>query len=357
MPLTSASIAAEAAFRARLAELGAALLEPTWLGAMVPHRVRCAAGHDCTPRPANAQRLGICRACVGNDPATAEAAFRARLAELGATLLEPVWLGNHAPHRAQCAAGHDCSPRPLGVRSGQGICRACAGNDPATAEAAFRARLAELGATLLEPTYLGANRLHRVRCAAGHDCLTLPASVQQGHSPCRACIGLDPATAEAAFRARLAELGATLLEPTYLGSKKPHRVRCAAGHDCAPTPNNVRNGGGICRACAGQVWDVFYVVTADELARVKFGITSGDPRPRLSEHRRAGYRTITRLLTGLPADTAVQMERAAIATLALAGIKPVHGREWFDIGALAVVLDITDNWNGRTGHASAGTAA
>ena len=32
--------------------------------------------------------------------------------------------------------------------------------------------------------------------------------------------------AEAAFRARLAELGATLLEP-YKGSGHPHRVRCA----------------------------------------------------------------------------------------------------------------------------------
>src|SRR5437867_2051498 len=85
----------------------------------------------------------------------AEAKFRARLAELGATLLEPRWLGANTPHRVRCAAGHECSPRPGSVRCGRGGCRVCAGNDPATAEVAFRARLAELGATLLEPRWLG----------------------------------------------------------------------------------------------------------------------------------------------------------------------------------------------------------
>jgi hypothetical protein len=122
----------------------------------------------------------------------------------------------------------------------------------------------------------------------------------------------DSIKAEATFRARLAELGATLLEPIWRGNGTPHRVRCSAGHDCTP---------------------------------------------RLAAHRSRGYRTVTRLLTDLPTDAAVGLERAAIATLALAGIKPVHGREWFDIGALDVVLDITDNWNGGIDHANAGTAA
>ena len=45
---------------------------------------------------------------------------------------------------------------------------------------------------------------------------------------CRACAGRDPVAAEAGFRARLAELGAELLEP-YRNSGTPHHVRCAAG--------------------------------------------------------------------------------------------------------------------------------
>ena len=78
--------------------------------------------------------------------AEAEARFRARLGELGAELLEPQWLGGHTPHRVRCAAGHLCSPRPSGVIRGRGICCICAGNDAAAAEARFRARLGELGA-------------------------------------------------------------------------------------------------------------------------------------------------------------------------------------------------------------------
>ncbi|MFZ4266570.1 hypothetical protein ACOZDX_13650, partial [Streptomyces arboris] len=149
-PRRASSLRAEAAFRARLAELGATLLETDWLGNGARHRVRCLRGHDCTPRPTDIQRgQGLCRACAGNDPESAETAFRARLAELGAVLLESEWLGSGTPHRVRCAKGHGCTPRPNSVQKGQGLCRACAGNDPESAETAFRARLAELGAVLL----------------------------------------------------------------------------------------------------------------------------------------------------------------------------------------------------------------
>ena len=79
-----AEIAAEAKFRARLTELGATLLEPDWLTrGVVLHHCRCAAYHDCYPLPANVNRgAAICRVCVvGSDPAAAEAA-RAKIAEL-----------------------------------------------------------------------------------------------------------------------------------------------------------------------------------------------------------------------------------------------------------------------------------
>ena len=348
------SIAAEAAFRARLAELGATLLESDWLGSHTKHRVRCAAGHDCSPYPGHVrQGQGICQKCAAAKPTrsapsiAAEAAFRARLAELGATLLESDWLGSHTKHRVRCAAGHDCSPYPADVQQGQGICGPCARNDPRTAEAAFRARLAELGATLLEPTWLGANKQHRARCAAGHDCLPLPNSVQQGGGICWTCSGRNPRPAEAAFRARLAELGATLLEPTYLGAHGQHQARCAAGHKCLAQPNKVQQGHGICHRCAGREWDTFYVVTNDAAARLKFGKSSNGGRHRLAIHRRVGYRHVERLLTGLPGDIASQLEDTVLETLRLAGVQPVYGREYYDAGALGLVLDVVDNYPWR----------
>jgi hypothetical protein len=283
--------------------------------------------------------------------AAAEAGFRARLAELGATLLES-YRNSQTPMAVRCAAGHTCRPRPQSVMQGQGICRVCARQDPATAEAAFRARLAELGATLLEPVWLGSGIRHRVLCAAGHECTPLPDTVTQGGGICRYCrrvkiaIARAPASAasEAAFCARLAELGATLLEPAWRGAIVPHRVLCAAGHECAPIPNNVLRGRGVCRHCAGLAWDVFYVVTTPAVGRVKFGITSGDPRSRLGDHCREGYRQVVRLFTDLPGDTAPGIERAALAALNLARIEPIRGREHFDGSALAIVLDVADNY-------------
>ena len=288
---------AKAGFRARLAELGAQLLEPEWLGALQKHHVRCAAGHDCWPTPHSVQKgNGICRVCAHRARAAAslvaETEFRARLDELGAMLLEAEYLGNRRPHRVRCAEGHVCWPTPAHVRQGHGPCRVCAGNDPATAETAFRARLAELGAVPLYEKYLGANRPHHVRCAEGHDCWPAPTSVQRGQGICRECAGVDPATTEAAFRSRLAELDATPLYEKWLGALQKHHVRCAAGHDCWPTPHSVQRGQGICRECAGMAWDVFYVVTHGSKPHVKFGITSGDPRPRLREHRRDGYTNV-----------------------------------------------------------------
>jgi hypothetical protein len=198
-----------------------------------------------------------------------------------------------------------------------------------------------MGATLLG-AYVNAHTAVRVRCAAGHEVTARPHDVRKGYGFCRICARQDPATAAAAFRARLEELGVTLLEPEWLGSLVPHRATCAAGHDCRPVPSAIQQGQGPCRRCRGKEWDAFYVVTSD--TGVKFGITSGDHRPRLRVHRASGYLTVVRLLTGLPGDMAPDMEDAVKAALRLTGLSPVKGREYFDLDALAVVLDIVDNY-------------
>lgn len=392
------SIAAEAAFRAKLAELGATLLEP-YVNSDHPHQVRCAAGHECRPRPYGLRAgKGICRTCAGLDPAVPEAAFRASLRELGATLLEPRWLGTKSAHRVRCPAGHeiwvwassvtkgvrlcgpcatfkteqdfrsrvgaqggvvlgpyvntvtpvhvrceqghDCWPQPARLFGGRGICRICSRKDPATAKAAFHARVAELGGIVLG-SYTSLNRPVLVRCAAGHECRAWPSYVGKGGGFCCICAGRDSATAKAAFLSRVAELGGTVLG-SYVAIGVPVLLRCKAGHECSPKPNHVMQGTGLCRKCAGKEWDMFYVVRSDEA--VKFGITSGDPRPRLRLHRVAGYRTTVRMLTDLPGNTAPDLEDAVRATLRLAGLRPIKGREYFDIDALAVVLDIVDNY-------------
>ncbi len=282
------------------------------------------------------------------DSLAVEAAFRTRVAELGGVVLEPSWLGARRPHQVRCAAGHDCAPRPydVGVK-GHGPCRVCAvasarrSERSLAAEAAFRARVAELGGVVLEPSWLGVDSPHRVRCAAGHECSPTPNGMSAEQGLCRVCAGNDPATAEAAFRARVAELGGVVLEPSWLGANRPHRVRCAAGHECSPCPASVRSGHGLCRVCAGMQWDRFYVVVNRAAARVKLGITSGLGQSRLARHRSAGYFEVVR---SLAVPGANDLERAVLSTLSLGGVRPVRGREYFDVSALGLVLDVVDAW-------------
>ncbi|MFB7574685.1 GIY-YIG nuclease family protein [Streptomyces sp. NPDC056165] len=333
-----------AAFRARVEELGGTVLGPEWLGSNKPHRVECAKGHACSPRPKGLREgKGLCRTCAGKDPLVAEAAFRARLAEVGATLLEPKYLGRGKPHRVMCAKGHICAPRPQNASRVKEICRVCAGRDSQASEATFRARLAEAGATLLEPKWLGVNAPHRLRCSEGHIVAPSPTRLQQGGGICAACAGRDSRASEAAFRARLAEAGATLLEPKWLGSDKPHRVLCAEGHASAPYPNRVKAGGGACRICSGRTWNVLYVVADDAADVLKFGITTGDPQRRLIQHRRDGFVRVVRLVTGLPDGKALEVERALLHALRDAGEAPVRGREYFPAQALPLVLALIDS--------------
>lgn len=340
-PLKGRVLAGYLRFIERLEELRATLLEPHWLGTMTPHRVRCAEGHDCAPRPNNVVNgRGVCQVCAGTDPVSAEARFRARVEELGGVVL-----GRHVntgtPVLVRCAYGHDCKPTPGNVLRGRGLCRTCAGQDPTATEARFRARLEELGATLVETRWLGSVTPHRVRCAAGHDCTPMPHNVVRGGGVCLICAGNDPEAVEARFRARVEELGGIVLGE-YVNYRTPVAVRCASGHPCAPAPNNILAGRGLCLPCAKRIWDVFYVVTGPD--GVKVGITSGDPRPRLADHKRDGYDTVVRLHEGLTGTTARDLERELINLMKVSGVTPVRRREYYPAGALAAVLYVVDDY-------------
>ena len=101
-------------------------------------------------------------------------------------------------------------------------------------------------------------------------------------------------------------------------------------------------GHDVCRKCSHRDWDAFYVVTSADV--VKFGVTSGDPRRRLSDHAVKGYTEVVRLIVDLPGMVAHDAELAIRAALESAGERPVRGREYFDISCLALVLDVADSW-------------
>ena len=281
-------------------------------------------------------------------PAWAE--FKRLVEACGGTVKEPEWLGNRVPHRVICREGHECTPIPSNVKKeGRGICNTCAGirrgaDKSAASWVVFKADVEAQGGTVEERGWLGAMRPHHVRCGRGHECYPSPCNVRQGHSICQvcACNGPASAAAEANFRARLAELGATLLETKWLGTGTPHHVRCSQGHDCYPRPNSVQQRGGICKYCAGSNCNVFYVVTGP--LGLKLGISHGDGLDRLDTHYRDyGYATTRRLLTGLPPGAAAELEDELKRALPASGFDPVYGTEYFAIGALDLVLKLVDD--------------
>jgi hypothetical protein len=333
-----------ARFRAIVAEHGGVVLDAEWSGNSERLRVRCPEGHVNLLMPITVtQGGGICKTCSRCDPAVAEAEFRAALAERGATLLEPRYLGGTKPHKIRCPEGHIVTQTPNNVRKGRG-CRICSGRYWGKGAEEFVTRLTEMGAELLEPEWLGGGEPHRAICAQGHACFARPNVVKRGGGICKICAGQDKATAEAEFRARLAALGMTLLEPEYLGANRPHRAICAAGHECSPYPTCLQRGDGGCPSCAHQAWDIFYVVVNQEERRVKFGITSLDPRTRLTRHRSNGYRQVELLLENLPGSMANDIERAVNADLRATGIRPVKGREYYDLRHLPTILHVAVNY-------------
>jgi hypothetical protein len=329
-------------FRTRVEELGGAVVEPAWKGSGTPHAVRCKEGHTNHPTPNRVmQGVGICRTCAGRDPRAAEQRLVARLEEFGAAMLDS-YRGMLPRTRFRCAEGHEFVSIPAELMQAKNICRVCAGRDAASLLAAFRGNVEAQGGTLLETAWLGVHEPHEIVCAEGHRRHVKPSKIGQGRPICAACSGYTPEVLAARFSEVVEALGGTLLEP-YRGAIQPHRIVCSKGHLCTPTPHSLLAGGGLCRFCRGKAWDAFYVVQDDLNDVIKFGITSGDPRPRLGNHERDGFDRVVRVHTSLPGDTAPWLERAIISALRDTREEPVRGREYYHVRALPLVLDLVDN--------------
>lgn len=335
------SVRAEQRFLASLAGLGATPLYGEWKGVDAPHHVQCANGHECMPWPSGVRRgQGICRECVGSGPQAAWAAFRQLVLDSGGTVLEDRWLGAIVPHRVRCTEGHLTTPRPHDARATGSFCSACVGRNSAAAWEAFRALVGEIGGTVVEGEWLGNHSVHRVVCPGGHALSVRPSKVlSRKRVPCKKC---QHEQCAAQYEQLIKAHAGVLLEP-YRSSHHKHRAQCVKGHEVRQTPAHLVAGHPLCRRCAYREWDTFYLVRDDVHDLLKFGITSGNPRRRLGEHAKDGFEEVVRLHVGLPGDAAPELERTIIAALRDAREAPVRGREYYRGRALALVLDLVDN--------------
>lgn len=74
--------------------------------------------------------------------------------------------------------------------------------------------------------------------------------------------------AEARFYEMIKAAGGTVLEPVWLGTMHPTRVRCAAGHVVTPRPNSVRSYEHFCRVCAASANEKLTPEIRREIARL-----------------------------------------------------------------------------------------
>jgi hypothetical protein len=94
----------------------------------------------------------------------------------------------------------------------------------------------------------------------------------------------------------------------------------------------------------GKCWidhDVFYVAVNRDDGEVKFGVSSGDPRGRLSFHRHYGFTHLIYLLRNVDADP---IEKAILKALPRAGFRPVRRREYFALEALPTILELAEEF-------------
>ena len=296
----------------------------------MPDRPRstCGRGRDLKPRAATV---------------AAEAAFRKRLIELGVVLLEPQWRGATARYACRCPAGHLCSVSPHKLGQGRRPCAKCPEGIDLAAEQKFRDAVAQAGGTVTGE-YADTRTPVEVTCPDGHKNKIFPTGVIQGRGICRTCAGKDPADCERRFREAVAAQGGTC-PGIWINAATAVSCICRAGHSCRPQPSSVLRGQGICSVCAaGGEWDIFYLATDPVAGLVKFGITTRDPRPRLRTHASHGFTQIVKLAAGLPGSVARDTENAVKSALALANERPLRGREYFDISCLPLILDVASGW-------------
>lgn len=260
------------------------------------------------------------------------------------------WAGTRYKVPVRCGScGQTRHPTPGGIlhQEGPGVCEPC-GKRAAGARRGFRAqlefreRLNRAGLTLLDDEWHGALRPYSVQCTDGHVTTQRPGDVQHRGATCAWCTGQSPQAAEENFRRALQAKGFQLLDD-YVTRHHPHRAICPSGHMCYPRPSGIRRGESGCFQCARRVWDVVYVVQHEYDPRIKIGITSGQGGRRLTTHASQGYTRVHRNLQNLGAGRALEVERDIRKTIALAGIRPVEGREYYPLSALSVALDVVDH--------------
>lgn len=190
--------------------------------------------------------------------------FSARLdaviAERGGTRVTRQYPGALGRVTVDCSEGHRWSTVVSNIVNGGSWCPTCSRERRTAAQRKPIEEIQKLalanGGLLLSTESLGAHRLHRWRCADGHDFRMTPANVLMGKW-CRACANAKRGQRRRAdgrerFLATVASHGGRVVEGEYEGAKAHLLLACKHQHEWLTTPANV-NAGAWCPRCRGGI--------------------------------------------------------------------------------------------------------
>jgi hypothetical protein len=116
------------------------------------------------------------------------------------------------------------------------------------AEIRFRNNIEKLRGVVIGE-YKNCMSIVECTCVEGHQCFIKPNQVQQGYGICRICAGNDPEIAMKKFHDNIEQLGGIVIGE-YIGAHMKVECKCINGHTCFPNPSSIRSGNGMCKICS-----------------------------------------------------------------------------------------------------------
>lgn len=211
----------------------------------------CIFGHISFVKPAHFPKYGgMCSTCSLTSPEKAKENFYANLEKIGAKPLEE-YTRCDIKVKVICKNNHQCDVIPSSLVQGRGICLKCANICPIDSERKFREKIESMGGKVLGE-YKKNSDMIKVLCPKNHICYPRPASVKSGFGMCAACAGQSSEETKKTFYRSLLDANFTR-KGEYTTSKNKVAILCPKNHNINLTPQAVLIKGVYCKICDGHI--------------------------------------------------------------------------------------------------------
>jgi hypothetical protein len=244
----------------------------------------CFNNHICFPTPNSVQQGGgMCIKCAGQCPEEAEKNFIKNIKKLGGKVIGK-YERSDLGVECLCSNNHICFPRPSNIKHGAGMCIKCSGGCPEEAEKNFVLSIKNLGGKVVGK-YEGTAIKVECICSNNHICFPIPHGIKSGEGMCKKCAGNCPEEAKKNFITNVEKLGGKITGE-YVNSTVRVECICISNHICYPLPSSVQQGGGMCKTCVlEQTESKGELLTSKALDKLGITYTKQYKHPRLPRLR------------------------------------------------------------------------